>query len=136
MKYLDTNIPIRLFQNHLNSEIYVDKSKMIAQVSKNISTGNRYLCITRPRRFGKTVNANMLGAFYTKGYDTHHQFDGLAVAQTDNYEKHLNQYHVIYIDFSRMPDFLQQLSRIYSKYCTRAERRFARSLSRASELCL
>ncbi len=105
MKYLDTDIPIRLFQNHLNSEIYVDKSQMIAQISKNIRTGNRYLCITRPRRFGKTVNANMLGSFYTKGYDTHEQFDNLAIAQTDSYKKHLNQYHVIYIDFSRMPDF-------------------------------
>lgn len=105
MNYLDTTVPIRLFQNHLNSEIYVDKSLLLEQVSKNIRTGNRYLCITRPRRFGKTMNANMLGAYYTKGYDTHHQFDALAIAQTDGYEKHLNQYHVVYIDFSRMPDF-------------------------------
>lgn len=105
MNYLDTTIPIRLFQNHLNSEIYVDKSLLLDQVSKNIRTGNRYLCITRPRRFGKTMNVNMLGAYYTEGYDTHQQFEKLAIAHTEGYRKHLNQYHVIYIDFSRMTDF-------------------------------
>ncbi len=105
MNYLDTKVPIVLFQHCLNSELYVDKSLFIRQVSKNIRTGNRYICLTRPRRFGKTVNAGMLGACFTKGYDTHSQFDSLAIAQSDSYEKHLNQYHVIYIDCSRMPDF-------------------------------
>lgn len=105
MNYLDTKTPIILFQNHLNSEIYVDKSLFMEQISRNIRTGNRYICVTRPRRFGKTVNANMLGAYYTKGYDTHSQFDALAIAKSQDYEKNLNQYHVIYIDFSRMPDF-------------------------------
>lgn len=105
MNYLNTRTPMILFQNYINSEIYVDKSLLIRQVSKNIRTGNRCICLTRPRRFGKTVNASMLGAYYTRGYDTHSQFDNLAIAQSDIYEKHLNQYHVIYIDFSRMPDF-------------------------------
>lgn len=105
MNYLDTKTPMILFQNHLNSEIYVDKSLFLAQVSRHIRTGNRYICLTRPRRFGKTVNANMLGAYYTRGYDTHSQFDSLAISRTAEYEKHLNQYHVIYIDFSRVPDF-------------------------------
>lgn len=105
MNYLDTKIPIVLFQHCLNSELYVDKSLFIRQVSKSIRTGNRYICLTRPRRFGKTVNAGMLGAYFTKGYDTHSQFDSLAIARSDSYEKHLNQYHVIYIDCSRMPDF-------------------------------
>ena len=105
MNYLDTKTPIILFQNHLNSEIYVDKSLFMEQISRNIRTGNRYICVTRPRRFGKTVNANMLGAYYTKGYDTHSQFDALAIAKSQDYEKNLNQYHVIYIDFSRMPAY-------------------------------
>lgn len=63
MNYLNRNNPIILFQESRNSEIYVDKSMLIEKVSTKIKTGNKYICITRPRRFGKTVNANMLGVF-------------------------------------------------------------------------
>lgn len=46
----------------------------------------------------------MLGAYYTKGFDSHSLFDQLTIAKTDTYEEHLNKHHVINIDFSRMPD--------------------------------
>lgn len=104
MYYLNTNQPYILFENNLKSQIYVDKSMLIEKISKYIRTNNQYICITRPRRFGKTVNANMLGAYYTKGYNSHSLFDNLAISKTDGYLKHMNQYNVIYIDFSRMPD--------------------------------
>lgn len=70
MNDLDTNISYTLFEEIVNSDIYIDKSMMIEQVSSRIRTSDKYICITRPRRFGKTVNANMLGAYYTKGYGT------------------------------------------------------------------
>lgn len=60
MYYLNTNAQIILFQDTLNSEIYVDKSMLIEKISPMIRTNSKYICITRPRRFGKTVNANML----------------------------------------------------------------------------
>lgn len=104
MYYLNTNTPFILFQRTRNSEIYVDKSLLIQEVSKRIRTNMLYICVTRPRRFGKTVNLNMLGAYYTRGMDSGELFDGLAIAGTANYEKHLNQHNVIYIDFSRQPD--------------------------------
>lgn len=105
MNYLNTNTPLLLFQRNLNSEIYVDKSLLIKKVSKYINTGDCYICITRPRRFGKTINAAMLASYYTKEYDSHKLFDNLAIAETSMYEKHLNQHNVIYIDFSQIPDF-------------------------------
>lgn len=105
MYYLNTDMPMLLFQNIINSNIYVDKSRLIEKISAQMSKGSQYICITRPRRFGKTVNANMLGAYYTKGTDSSFLFDGLAVSKQDNYRKHLNSHNVIYIDFSRMPDF-------------------------------
>lgn len=77
---------------------------LINKLNENFGSDDCYVCITRPRRFGKTINANMLGAYYTKGFDSHELFDGLSIAETDNYEKHLNQHHVIYINLSRMPD--------------------------------
>lgn len=102
--YLNTNYPHLLFKEALNSEIYVDKSRLIEKISAKINTGNKNICITRPRRFGKTINANMLGAYYTKGLDSHPLFDALEISGTEIYPKHMNQHNVIYIDFSRGPD--------------------------------
>lgn len=69
MNYLNTRLPMIHFQKTLKNEIYVDKSMLIEPINKLVGTGDCYICITRPRRFGKTINANMLGAYYTKGYD-------------------------------------------------------------------
>lgn len=114
MYYLNTNSPIIQFKKALQNKIYVDKSKLIHKLNEIVGIGDCYVCITRPRRFGKTINANMLGAYYTKGYDSHYIFDDLHIAKTENYETHINQHHVIYIDFSRMPDECHN----YSDYIT------------------
>lgn len=108
MYYLNTNVQSLLYQKLVNSQIFVDKSMMIERVSRLIGTDSPYICITRPRRFGKTINANMLGAYYTKGYDSHLIFDGLAIAETKEYETNMNQYNVIHIDFSRRPDYCEK----------------------------
>lgn len=108
MHYLNTNTQIILFQDTLNSQIYVDKSLLIEKISPIIRTNEKYICITRPRRFGKTVNANMLGAYYTKGYDTHGLFQNLAIAGSKEYETHINRYNVVHIDFSVLPDFCDE----------------------------
>ena len=55
------------FQRSLNSEIYVDKSDLIAILNKKIHSDECYICISRPRRFGKSLTANMLSAYYAKG---------------------------------------------------------------------
>lgn len=104
MYYLNTGTQMQLFQKIVNSEIYVDKSLLIDKISSKIKTANQYICITRPRRFGKSVNANMLGAYYTKGCDGAAVFDRLAIAGTAAYSKHMNKYNVIYIDLSKRPD--------------------------------
>lgn len=112
MNYLDTGRQIKLFQKVRENKIYADKSLLIEKVSQQMENGNGYLCITRPRRFGKSVNANMLGAYYTKGFDSGELFENLKIAETENYRKHLNRHHVVFIDFSRMPD----LCRNYEDY--------------------
>ena len=83
MYYLNTKAQSQLYQKIVDSQIFVDKSLMIEKISKVIGTDSSYLCITRPRRFGKTINANMLGAYFTKGYDSHPVFDKLAIAGTE-----------------------------------------------------
>lgn len=105
MYYLNTNTPVTLFEEIRNSEIYVDKSPLIRMISKKIKTTDKYVCITRPRRFGKTINANMLGAYYTKGYDSTELFQDLAIAKTGDHKTHMNRHNVIYMDLSKAPDF-------------------------------
>ena len=94
-----------LFQNMKNSEIYVDHSLMIENINKIINTENNKLCVSRPRRFGKSTDANMLVAYYSKGCDSSQIFNRLKISQTELYQKHLNQHNVIHIN---MQDFLSK----------------------------
>ena len=93
------------FQKALNAKIYVDKSEMISQVNKMVYTQDRYICVTRPRRFGKTMAANMLTAYYSRGCDSRDMFAPLKISADDSFEKYLNKYNVIYFN---MIDFLNK----------------------------
>ena len=53
-----------MFSKDINSDIYVDKTLLIEQTNKYINTNSQYVCISRPRRFGKSMAANMLTAYY------------------------------------------------------------------------
>ena len=76
---------------------------LINELIPAIGKRNRYFCITRPRRFGKTVMANMVGAFFEKTEEAS-LFDKLAISSAEEYDTHLNNHNVIYIDFSRAPE--------------------------------
>jgi hypothetical protein len=104
VNYLNTDIPIINYQKAIRKKVFVDKSGLIVRLNEVIGTEDGYVCITRPRRFGKTINANMLGAYYTKGFDADDMFQNREIQQSEDYLKYLNQYNVIFIDFSRMPD--------------------------------
>lgn len=92
-----------MFQIALNSQIYVDKSGLIAHLNSILGTEQRYVCVSRPRRFGKSMSANMVAAYYDRGCNSHAQFDDLAIAKDPAYERHLNRYDVIHLN---MHDFL------------------------------
>ena len=90
----------------LNSEIYVDKSMLIKLTNKVICTEQRFVSVSRPRRFGKSMAANMLTAYYSKGCDSRKIFSGLKISNDKDkeaFERHLNKYNVIRIN---MVDFL------------------------------
>lgn len=61
------------------SDIYVDKSMLIAHTNRVYRTERRFLCVSRPRRFGKSMAANMLTAYYSRGCDSSRLFSGLAI---------------------------------------------------------
>ena len=87
------------FQRARNSE-YVDKSGLIAVVNKTLFTEQGFSCVTRCRRFGKSMAAKMLCAYYDHSCDSHSLFADLQIATDPQYEKHLNKYPVIYVDMS------------------------------------
>ena len=88
----------RSFQNSLNSEIYIDKTELLKYTNRVIDTNFKFICNSRPRRFGKTVTAEMLEAYYSKGCDSKEMFLGLAISQDEDFKKYLNQYDVIHFD--------------------------------------
>ena len=86
------------FQKSLNSEIYVDKSMLIEKTNRAIDTTQRYLCLSRPRRFGKTMAAEMLSAYYSYGCEREKLFRELAIYQTSSYKEHIDQHDCILIN--------------------------------------
>ncbi len=86
------------FQVAVNSEIYVDKTEMLEYTNKVMNTLQGYICNSRPRRFGKSITANMLTAYYSKGCDSQDLFAGLKISEASDFKKHLNQYDVIHLD--------------------------------------
>lgn len=102
--YLNTSDAFALYSSQAKSPYFVDKTKMLLELIPLAGQGNQHICITRPRRFGKTVMANMVGAFFGKGTDSSGLFDSLQIAGEKGYLENLNHFNVISIDFSMMDD--------------------------------
>lgn len=92
----------RMFQRALNAQFYVDKSALISFMNRRLGTDSGYVAVSRPRRFGKSVDANMLVAYYSRGCDSRAQFAGLEVARDASFEEHLNAHDVIRVDAQRL----------------------------------
>lgn len=86
------------FQDALNSEIYVDKTGLLEYTNRVIDTTAKFICNSRPRRFGKSITADMLTAYYSKGCNSEDMFSNLEISKSADYRKHLNQYDVIHLD--------------------------------------
>ena len=87
------------FRQARNSE-YVDKSRLIAEVNKTLYTRQKFTCVTRSRRFGKSMAAEMLAAYYDHSCDSRSLFADLQIAADPTFEEHLNKYAVIYVDMT------------------------------------
>lgn len=88
------------FRESQNSEIYVDKSMLIAYTNKVLETEQKYICVSRPRRFGKSMAAKMLAAYYDKSCDSRKMFQTLRIASDPSFERQINQSSVLYLDIS------------------------------------
>lgn len=115
--YLNSKSPYGMFREDYSLTYYVDKTDILSELvplielknsigegtEENLEKGLKYVAVTRPRRFGKTVMANMIASYFGKGADSHKEFDTLKAARQPWYKKHLNQHNVIFISFNETP---------------------------------
>ena len=92
------------FVRAVNSKIYVDKTEMLKYTNSILNTEQQFICVSRPRRFGKSMAANMLVAYYSRGCDSRELFSRFKIGKADSFEKHLNQYNVIRLNMTRYTD--------------------------------
>jgi hypothetical protein len=125
--YLDSIASYMNYKEACNSPYFVDKTLLLDEIIPKIKTTQKYICITRPRRFGKTIMANMIASFFSKGCDAREIFDELEISKRDCYLKNLNQYHVIFISFNK----ISSKCKSYSQYIERIERHLKKDLVKA-----
>ena len=89
------------FQESVRSPIYVDKTGLIACVNQLLHTEEKFVCVSRPRRFGKSMALKMLAAYYSLGCDSRALFAGLKIESDKSFAAHLNQYDVIFLNMQQ-----------------------------------
>ncbi len=96
--------------SRIRNDVYVDKSRLIQLVNETMETPRRLVCVSRPRRFGKSFAAKMLCAYYDKTCDSASLFEDLKIASDSGaYEKHLNKYDVIYLDLASVMEEAEEM---------------------------
>ncbi|MCD8022068.1 MAG: ATP-binding protein [Lachnospiraceae bacterium] len=138
--YLNSTAAFSLYESESKKPYFVDKTEMLRELIPLVEEGNNHICITRPRRFGKSIMAAMVASFFGKGVDSDPIFASLNIANLASgnsdeksgagkefdYRKYMNQYHVIYINFIKP----SSLSSSYEDFIKRIERRLTKDLHR------
>lgn len=114
------------FQEAKNSEIYIDKTGLLRYTNSVLHTQQKYLCVSRPRRFGKSMTANMLTAYYSRGCDSRELFSGLKIAEDPDFETYRNRYDTIFLN---MQEFLSRTETI-AELITRIRKRVMRDVKK------
>lgn len=125
-QFLNSKEPYDRYKTVWNGTYFVDKTEILEELIPALQQEQRFFCITRPRRFGKTVMANMIAAFFSKtGEPT--LFEDLHIAEYELYEAQVGKHDVIYIDFSEMPGECHS----YRDYILRIQNGLIRDLKEA-----
>lgn len=122
--YLNSISPHIMYKSECDKPYFVDKSMILQELLPLVKQGNHHVCITRPRRFGKTVMANMIGSFLGKGQDSKAVFSDLLIGKEKETMDHVNKYNVIHISFNEMP----RICKSYEQYISRIEKRLIADL--------
>ena len=93
------------FQLDSSDEIYVDKTGLLNELNRFAGSAKCCVALSHARRFGKTQAAGMIEAYYSSGCDSKQLFSRFEIAETVDFEKHLNKYNVIHVDMAAIADF-------------------------------
>lgn len=111
-----------MYKKETTQPYFVDKSKLLEELFPLVRNGNNQICITRPRRFGKTVMANMISSFFSKACDADDIFKGMQIAKCKEYQQFHGKYSVIHIPFNKLPkncnsyqDYIERIERLLIK---------------------
>lgn len=115
--YVNSKTAYTLYKSETVKPYFIDKTMILKELFPLVTEGSNYLCITRPRRFGKTVMANMIASFFSKGRDAEDVFGKLQICQGTDYQKYMNEYTVIHIMFNDLP----RKCNSYEQYIDRIE---------------
>ena len=124
--YVNSKNAYALYKKETAKPYFVDKTVLLKELFPLVEEGSYYLCITRPRRFGKTVMANMVASFFSKGHRANDVFQNLQIYQDKDYEKYLNKYTVIHIMFNDLPRNCNS----YKQYIDRIEETLIKDLKK------
>ena len=130
------------FWKAIRSEIYVDKTGLIAYTNEYLNTEQQFICVSRPRRFGKSIALKMLAAYYSLGCDSRELFRGCKIESHQTFQEHLNRYDVIFLNMQQflsrarnqeVTDYLEQvviaeLRRAYGEFFSGQETNLAAAL--------
>jgi len=125
--YLNTTAFRDAYLKVYNSPYFVDKSKLLGELIHSVDTSANCICITRPRRFGKSVAANMVASFFSKECDMEAVFGRLKIAANASCRNYMGKYNVIFISFNELP----RKCKDYEQYIDRIESRLLRDLMEA-----
>ena len=89
-----------LLKMAVHSRVYVDKSMILHELNQVLNTEDRFVCVARPRRFGKSMAGNMIAAYYSKKANSRPILEKLKIAQTPEFETYLNAFNVIKLDIN------------------------------------
>lgn len=123
------NITIKGFYESVQSEIYVDKTGVISLLNRMIDTEQKYVCVSRPRRFGKSMTVKMLSAYYNEEANSHELFCNLQIGKDSTYEKYRNKYDVLLLNmqefYSKNSDVDEMLQNIHTGVCRELVKKYA-----------
>ena len=110
----------------IHSKIYVDKTEMIKFTNSQLFGEHKNICVSRPRRFGKSMAANMLVAYYSKGCDSKELFENFKIADDSSFKEHLNKYNVIHLNIQQFlgrTETIHEMLELLSRKVTRELKR-------------
>ena len=108
----------------LNSEIHIDKSLILKNFCKMLNTNQRFICVSRPRRFGKTTVRDLMAAFFSKGCDSLSLFENLKIAKEDCFKENLNRFNTITVDLGAFYSLAENKSEVVNNLKNKLKKEF------------